>query len=180
MPNRCRLIPIATIALACAVTVTRSAWSADTPVLMMLAPLGAAVEIKVEAKPGAALSPARGGEFEKWKLRPGSTLVAKARPEDGLVEFYRGADIERVLLCSIGIRYFRDDRGLWVPHYQLNQEAIVIRDNGGRWQPLTAVHGAPSLIVLTSTTLPNAEGFYPSLEFGLTNGRLQIDSWVVR
>ncbi len=147
---------------------------------MTLVPVGVAVEIKVEAKPGAAVSPTRGKEFDKWTLRPGSAFASKTRPEEMLVELYRGADTEGVLLCSIDIRYFRDNRGVWVPHYQLNQEALVTRDKNGNWQPLTAVRGAPSLIVLTNATLPNAEGFYPSLEFGLTNGPLQIDSWVVR
>jgi hypothetical protein len=147
---------------------------------MVLAPVGVPAEIKVEARAGASLSPTRGKEFDKWTLRPGSAFASETRPEDVLVELYRGADTERVLLCSIGIRYFRDNRGVWVPHYQLNEEALVTRDKSGRWQPLTAVRGAPSLIVLTNTTLPNAEGFYPSLEFGLTNGRLQIDSWIVR
>ena len=147
---------------------------------MVLVPVGASVEVQVAATPGAFLSPARGKEFDKWILLPGNALVVSVQPKDRLVELYRGADIERVLLCSVGIRYFRDLRGAWVPHYQLNEEVLVTRDKNGRWQPLTAVRGAPSLIVLTSATLPNAEGFYPSIEFGLTIGRLQIDSWVVR
>jgi hypothetical protein len=37
-----------------------------------------------------------------------------------------------------------------------------------------------TLIVLTSSTLPNAEGYYPALEFGLTTGLTNIDAWLVR
>lgn len=173
------MIQIALAVLVCAVTVARFAWAAE-PLLMVLVPMGAATEVNVEAKAGAVVSPARGKEFEKWNLRPGNALAAPAQPEDRLVELFRGVEAERVLLCSISIRYFRDARGFWVPHYQLNQEALVTRDKNGNWQPLTAVRGAPSLMVLTNATLPNAEGFYPSLEFGLTNGQLQIDSWDVR
>jgi len=182
MLKRCHPFLIALIMLGSAATMQSSAWAAAPPLLMVLERIDGdqRTQIPVEAKRGAFLSPTRGKEFDKWTLRPGSAFASEARPDDMLVEFYRGVDSEPVLLFSIGIRYFRDNSAVWVPHYQLNEEVRVVRDKNGRWQPLTAVRGAATFIVLTNTTLPNSEGFYPSLEFGLTNGLLQIDSWVVR
>ena len=77
------------------------------------------------------------------------------------------------------VRYFRNAEGLWVPHFRLDEEPLVRRE-GNRWVPLLQERGLPTLIVLTSSTLPNAEGFYPALEFGLTTGPLSIDLWRVR
>jgi hypothetical protein len=156
---------------------------ADTerPVLMVLEHVenGKRITTPVEAKRGAALSPARGRAHEKWTIRPGTVFNTAARPGDVVVELYRGADKERIHVGTVGIRYFRDKRGVWVPRFQLSQEPLLVRDKDG-WKPLTSLRGAPSLIVITSSTLPNAEGFYPALEFGLTTGRMQIDSWVVK
>jgi hypothetical protein len=161
---------------------TSAAATAEVLTLMVLehAERGQRVQTKVEAKPGAALAPLRGKTLERVSIFPGNPLVTEQRPRDQVVELYRGVDVERSLLCAVAIRYFRDARGLWVPHFELIEEALVIRGANGRWQPLNIARGAAALIVLTSSTLPNAEGFYPALEFGMTSGTFQIDSWVVR
>jgi len=176
--GRRRFSKLIVIGIAVLLTTLITPAQADTAVLMVLAHTenGRLVRVGVPAARGAFLSPSRGKEFDRWAVQPGNALVGGKQPDDVLVELYRGAESQRILVCAIGIRYFRDARGAWVPHYQLNQEPLVARDADGRWQPLPGV----PLIMLTGSTLPNAEGFYPALEFGLTAGLLEIDSWVVR
>ena len=58
-------------------------------------------------------------------------------------------------------------------------EPLVTR-RGEKWLPLTALRGNAVLVVITNATLPNAEGFYPALEFGLSIGATPIDYWQVR
>ncbi len=180
-----RLFPCAAFALTGAALLISSnapaAWFSNTPVLISLEHIenGKRVQTPIEAKAGAFVSPTRGKEFEKWAIRSGTALSSNSQPGDINVELYRGINTERTLLCSISIRYFRDDRGAWIPHYQLNQDTLVARDAHGRFQPLAITRGGAGLMVLTSSTLPNAEGFYPSLEFNAGIGSIQIDSWVV-
>jgi hypothetical protein len=141
---------------------------------------GKTVQTKVVAKIGETKSPLQGKALEKVRILPGNPLVIDQQPSDAIIELYRGGGIEGGMLCSIGVRYFRDPRGLWVPHFQLIEDALVTRAPDGRWRPLNIARGAPSLIVMSGTSLPNPDGFYPTLEFGLTNGMLQIDSWTIR
>lgn len=152
------------------------------PILMVLEHTdnGKPVKTKVVAKAGQTISPLRGKALEKIRILPGNPLAISQRPDDIAVELHHGSGIEAGILCSINIRYFRDARGLWVPHFQLIEEALVTRGPDGRWRPLSMARGAPSLIVMTGTSLPNPDGFYPMLEFGLTSGMLQVDSWTIR
>jgi hypothetical protein len=133
----------------------------------------------IEVTPGTFVSPQAGQPKDRWTIIPGQALPAETKPLDRVVELYRGAGTARVLLSVVQVRYFRNNVGLWVPHFLLVEQPLLRRD-GDRWQPLTALAGAPGFMVLTGSALPNAEGFYPTLEFGLSNGRLQIDTWVVR
>jgi len=61
----------------------------------------------------------------------------------------------------------------------LQQVPLVVPTEKG-WRPVTALPGATELIMLTSSTVPNAEGYFPFLEFGAGSGRLAIDFWIVR
>jgi hypothetical protein len=112
-------------------------------------------------------------------VRPGDAILASGQPPDRLVELYSGTPQAPALICKLGLRYVRAPSGLWVAHFQLIEEPLVMR-RGDRWVPITGLPGAQNLIVLTSSTLPNAEGFYPALEFGFTNEAPPLDFWVVR
>lgn len=140
---------------------------------------GRRVAAEVVADPAPSASPTRGKPVLKWTIRAGDTLKAAARPTARAVELYSGTATQPVLVCRVIVNYFRNRDELWVPHFRLEEEPLVTRQ-GNRWVPLSTVRGIPTLIVLTSSTLPNPEGFYPSLEFGLTTGLLSIDLWVVR
>lgn len=137
------------------------------------------VSASIKAEGGLTESPTRGQGREKWVLRPGETLSSDARPADRLVELYQASGNQSVLLCAVQIRYFQNADGGWRPHYLMLDEPLVTR-KGERWQPVTALRGNAALVVLTGSTLPNAEGFYPSLEFGLTLGAIPVDYWQVR
>lgn len=151
------------------------------PVIMVLQSLGKGEQIqaKIEAVPDLTTSPHAGKAQAKWSVLPGEAIKSPGRPAERVVHLLRKVGLEYQHLCSIKLRYYPAKQGVWVPHFQLDEQPAVVRKNG-RWQPITTVRGLPSLVVLTSSTLPNAEGFYPSLEFGLTIGLMSIDSWIVR
>ena len=152
------------------------------PVIMLLEHMedGERISTKIEAVSDPKASPHAGKGQLSFAILPGDALDTKQRPYDRIVHLFRQVGLARVPLCTVSVRYYKNRENEWLPHFQLNQEPLFVRKNG-RWVPLSQVKsGITSLIVLTSSTLPNAEGFYPSLEFGLTTGLTFIDSWVVR
>jgi len=155
--------------------------AATSPVLMVLAHAedGKAIVTKIEAKAGMVASPDQGKRQVQWGLRTGEAIKSAARPADRVVSFYQGTGTQTALLFIVNLRYYPNNDGKWVAQFQLDQEPLVTRVNG-RWQPLTTVQGVPSLIVITSNTLPNAEGYFASLDFSFTVGPTSIDAWSVQ
>lgn len=182
MNSRTHIPRIAAFVLMSALAVAPQFARADAPVLMILEHVEnkQPVETKIETTEGPTTSPLRGKAIEKIKVRAGDGLSGGPQPNDVTVEFSRGADTEAATVLAIAIRYFRDKRGVWIPHYQLIEDIFVVRGPDGQWKPLSTARGMPSLIVMTGTSLPNPEGFFPALEFGLTNGTFQIDSWTIK
>jgi hypothetical protein len=156
-------------------------FSSSTPVLMLLehTEAGKQIQTKIEVKDGLVASPDKGKPQAKWIIRAGDALKAGSQPGDRTVNFYQSAETQSTLLFIVKVRYFQNGTGQWVPLFQLDEEPLVIRING-RWQPLTTTQGVSSLIVQTGTALPNAEGYFPSLEFGITTGATSIDAWLVQ
>lgn len=156
-------------------------FSSSTPVLMLLehTQTGKQIQTEIEVKDGLVASPDKGKPQAKWIIRAGDALKAGSRPGDRTVNFYQTAETQSTLLFIVKVRYFQNSTGRWVPQFLLDEEPMVIRKNG-RWQPLTTVQGTPGLIVQTGTALPNAEGYFPSLEFGITTGATSIDAWLVQ
>jgi hypothetical protein len=157
------------------------AFGSRPPVLMVLSYYENQTHypVNVDLVPGETVSPAAGKPQEKWRLLPGQAIRVDQRPPDLTVELYRGKGEQHLLLCAIAVRYYKNGDGLWVPHYLLIEQALLIPQNG-RLVPVTQLEGSAGLIALTGTAVPNAEGFYPSLEFGLAQGLMQIDSWVIK
>lgn len=164
-----------------ALLVAGAATAADTPALLGLQYTadGKALTLGVSSKPGQHASPTPGAAPTKWRVLPGTAIASVQRPADRVVELYRNSKPEPLLVCRIEVRYFRNKQGAWVPHMQLNEIPLVMRDRNG-WKPFTSIAGLPGLMVLTSSTLPNAEGYYPWLEFGVSNGSTAVDFWLVR
>lgn len=139
------------------------------------------LDVPVPYRPGYALSPARGRPAERWRIEPGQPLTSAQRPADRAVHLYQATGTgASTLLAIVHVRYYPDAEGHWTPHFQLLEEPLV-RYQDGRWQPYaTSRGGTPLWLVLTGTSLPNAEGFYPTLEFGFSAGPLTLDAWLVR
>lgn len=137
------------------------------------------VSATVKAEGRLTTSPTRGHKREKWSLKPGDALASETRPADRLVELYQASGNQATLLCAVQVRYFRGRNGAWQPHYLMLDEPLVTRV-GEKWLPVAALRGNAALVVITQATLPNAEGFYPALEFGLSIGSTPIDYWQVR
>jgi hypothetical protein len=155
---------------------------AAAPVLLTLEsadPGKPRVSVAIKAEGNLTASPTRGQTREKWTVRPGEALTSDVRPADRLVELYQASGTQATLLCAVQVRYFQNKEGAWQPHYVMVDEPLVMR-KGERWLPGTALRGNAALVVLTSATLPNAEGFYSTLEFGLSIGTTPIDYWQVK
>jgi hypothetical protein len=167
--------------LVALLAVSLAARADNNPVLLKLeyAFNNEAVSLPVKVKPGPALSPKPGQTPDRWRILSGNPYEgAEPRPADRAVEFYQGKDATRVLLLRVEVRYFRRNDGHWVAHFQPHENPLVAFD-GKRWVPLAQPQGKSGLIALHGGLLPNAEGYYPALEFGLITGRSSIDSWVV-
>jgi hypothetical protein len=167
--------------LAIASAFTAPATVLAAPVIMVLQSRaqGENVQAKIEAIPDIVTSPFVGKLSPKWVVLPGQAIASAQRPADRVVHLFRKVGLQQSHICSINLRYYPDKEGAWIPHFQMDEQPAVVRRNG-RWVPIKELQGISSLIVLTSSTLPNAEGFYPSLEFGLTVGMTSIDAWIVR
>jgi hypothetical protein len=157
------------------------AFADNVHVLMLLehTEAGKQIQTKIEVKDGLVASPEKGKPQAKWIIRAGDALKSEGQPGDRSVNFYQSTDTQNTLLFIVKVRYYQNATGRWVPQFLLNEEPLVIRKNG-RWQPLTTVQGVPSLIVQTGTALPNAEGYFASLEFGMSTGATSIDAWLVQ
>jgi hypothetical protein len=142
---------------------------------------GEPIEVKVPAEAGAAPSPLRGKALPWVTILPGTAATLAARPADVVVDFYRGpATIGGDLLCSVRVRYFRNDDGKFAPRYQIYREPVVFRGPGGRWIPIESLCANPSLLKFRAPGEGNRDGFHATFEFGLGDRALRIDSWVVR
>lgn len=113
-----------------------------------------------------------------WKLARGGPIATQKQPAERLIELYTGTPSSPVLLARVLLRYYRSGTD-WAAHFQLIEEPALVKANG-RWQPLQLAAGMPALLVQHGGTLPNAEGFFPRLEFGLTTGPLALIAWQVR
>ncbi len=155
---------------------------AAAPVLLTLEsadPGKPRVSATIKAEGGLTESPTRAQPREKWSLKPGEALISQTRPDDRLIELYQASGNQATLLCAVQVRYFQNKNGEWQPHYVMVDEPLVTRV-GEKWLPVTALRGNAALVVITNATLPNAEGFYPAIEFGLSIGTTPIDYWQVR
>jgi hypothetical protein len=155
-----------------------AASAADTTLLVLQREAAEAKPLPIADKPATTESPQAGAASIGWSIGAGAVLRGRARPADRQVDFYEGKPgPQRGLLCTLLVRYFPVADG-WAPRYRLREELFFMRQ-GERWVPLKTVNGEPSAIIQMSNTLPNVEGYYASLRFGLTTGPIAIDAWRV-
>jgi hypothetical protein len=137
------------------------------------------VGAEISNKPGVYAAPRRGPAPPSWRLRPGRDVEGGGAPPERQVEFLHRSGETLESLCIVQVRYFRV-AGNWRPFFRLDETPLFARDAAGRWRPLAVPGGSPALLQLQGSVLPNADGYYPRLEFSLTTGSAAIDSWVVR
>ena len=134
------------------------------------------LEMKVLDEPGGHFAE-QPGSAPAWRLRAGDAVALKSQPPDRVVDLYTGTPHAPSLLGRVIVRYYPGAKG-WLAHFRLEEEPLVARING-RWQPLDPARGVTGLVRI-GNTLPNAEGFFPTLEFGLGGGTLAIVAWQIR
>jgi len=114
-----------------------------------------------------------------WRILPGTVYPLHKRLRGEVkVKLYTGEGANKQLLCSINVRYFRNRRNQWQPHYQLDPESIIIY-RGSVWAPLNPVADEANLFFLTNTRSPNGQGYYPYLDLRSSIGPVTINSWIV-
>lgn len=114
-----------------------------------------------------------------WRILPGTVYPAYKHPRGQVkVKLYTGEGANKQLLCSINVRYFRNRRNQWQPHYQLDEDSLIIF-RGSAWAPLNPMADETNLLFLINTRAPNSQGFYPTLDLQSTVGPVTINSWIV-
>lgn len=163
-------------ALLCGLVFTLAAFSAvaaNRTLLILESAPKATVKLEIMDKPGVQRAdPIAASAL--WELKPGDPIHADKQPADRVVELYSGTRLAPNLLCQVTLRYYAGENG-WTPQFRLDQEPAVIWVNG-HWQPLKGTAN----IVQHGNVLPNAEGFFRTIEFGLSAGSLTIVAWQVR
>jgi len=131
---------------------------------------------QIELKDGLVASPEKGKPQTKWIIRAGDASRARCNPATVASISTRVRMLKT--LCSSSSRCATTKcYGSVGDAVSAQRRTLVIRKTG-RWLPLTSVQGVPNLIERTGTALPNAEGYFPSLEFGMTTGATPIDAWL--
>lgn len=171
-----RIAPVWLVALASLPGGT----SADERLLLVLGATGTGgkpVRIEVREKPGIQV-PKEVKAYARWQVLPGETVRAPTSPARRVVDLYGGTSQAPELVARLLVTYF-GAAGKWVPHYQITEEPAVVRRHE-RWNPVMIGQGMPGLIVRHGSTLPNASGFFPRIEFSTTTGSLALSAWLVR
>ena len=112
--------------------------------------------------------------FSRWTIKPGDPLRVDTQPSDRAVDLFTGTALAPTLLCRVVLRYYRGGEG-WIPQFRLEEQPAVAYVNG-RWRPIGDIGG----LVRFGNLLPNADGFFPTIEIGASAGDLAIVAWQVR
>lgn len=155
--------------------------SADTPPTLLVLAHREAGGISADTVPAAdgvvVLQGARTAQ-STWEVRAGAVVDSTQRPPARRVDFFEiEANGSAKRVGAIEVRYF-PDKGGFAPRYRVMEEVMLARV-GDAWVPLKLVDGTPALTQFHSDALPNVEGYYPYLDFGLTVGAIRIDRVLV-
>ena len=131
----------------------------------------------IRAQAGIIPSPAVGKPQAVWLLSAGETLSGNAPAAERVIRFYHAVNNQPVLLCTVLVKYYPHD-GKWVPAYHM-EDRIVLMRAGENYRPIPAGNGDIELALMIGTSLPNVDGYYSSLQFGLPSKAVGIDTWEV-
>jgi hypothetical protein len=114
-----------------------------------------------------------------WRILTGTVYPANKHPRgEAKVKLYTGEGVNRQLICSIKVKYFRNRLNQWQPLYKLDPDTVIIL-RGSVWAPLNPVADEYNLTFLTNQRMPNGQGYYPYLDIESIRGPLTVNSWIV-
>jgi hypothetical protein len=131
----------------------------------------------IREQAGAVPSPAAGKPQTAWVLGSGDKRSGDAPPAERIIRFYHNVNNQPVLLCNVLVKYYPRD-GKWEPAYHMQDRIVLMRD-GASLKPIPAGTGDIGLTLMIGTSLPNVDGYYSSLQFGLPSRTVGIDAWEV-
>ncbi len=133
--------------------------------------------VPIREQAGSVPSPAAGKPQTVWLLSAGDTRSGDAPPAERIIRFYHTVNNQPVLLCSVLVKYYPQD-GKWKPAYHMQDRIVLMRD-GTNFKPIPAGTGDIELTLTIGTSLPNVDGYYSTLQFGLPSKVVGIDTWEV-
>lgn len=166
------------------VSLARAAAAQDALLFLEYMERGKRVSVQIVDASAPVRAPIKDWSEISRHVRQGTPKSGATMPPPRRVDFYQGEGGQRQFVFALEVRYFpaKDNKGdrhdKWLPHYRLHQELLFVRD-GDQWRPLETMDGVPLVVDYSSPALPNIEGYYPQLDFGLTVGKLRIDAWQV-
>jgi hypothetical protein len=168
------------IALSLLVTAFAAGAHAAPPDLALLAFPGATKKeiIHIPAKTGKYTPKTAGKAQRSWLLLSGAPLQAATRPDERVIRLFRVIENTPTLLCTIVVKYFPDN-GKWQPLYRMEERMMLAR-TGDHLVPVPSGMGDPDLNLMVGSSLPNVEGYFDRIEFGLPSAPIAIDSWEVQ
>ena len=131
----------------------------------------------IRAQTGTVTSPVAGKPQTAWRLSAGDARSGSAPPAERVIRFYHAVNNQPVLLCTVLVKYYPRD-GKWKPAYHL-EDRIVLMRAGENFRPIPAGTGDIELTLMIGGSLPNVDGYYSSLQFGLPSKAVGIDTWEV-
>ncbi len=131
----------------------------------------------IREQSGIIPSPAAGKPQTAWVLSAGDTRSGDVPPAERVMRFYHAVNNQPVLLCSVLVKYYPRD-GKWEPAYRMQDRIVLMRD-GANFKPIPAGTGDIELTLMIGTSLPNVDGYYSTLQFGLPSKAVGIDTWEV-
>lgn len=172
-----RLLPA--LALLAGLFVSPGASGAERLLFVLGATDAGGKPVRLEVRDKAGLqAPKDVKPHARWRVLPGEAVRSTPAPAPRLVDLYAGTASSPELVARVLVRYF-PSKDQWLPYYRITEEPAVVHQNG-RWVPVMIGQGLPGLIVQHGGVLPNADGFFPRIEFSLTTGALAVSAWQVR
>lgn len=119
-------------------------------------------------------------QSDAWRIFDGSLMEQRPKNLNPImVELHGTVGKVRKIIARVMVRYYQDERGLWQPLYQLNQEPLMVKTPQG-WRPLFDTRESPEVLGVMNRGHPNPAGYRPSIDFKVQRGKVSIDSWVIK
>ena len=135
------------------------------------------ISVPIREQAGNVSSVRTGKPQAAWVLNAGDARSGSAPPADRIIRLYHIINGQPVLLCSVLVKYYPRD-GKWEPAYRMQDRIVLMRD-GANFKPIPAGTGDIELTLMIGTSLPNVDGYYSKLQFGLPSKSVGIDAWKV-